>query len=266
MDKKHDKIAKYWLAEYSSKIENSRKYEVPDHFKKMAALMAPGKSYYYIANFHNLQLELISNSVTNFTGKKPKEVNMELLLSLALPEEIEQIHKKEQVISDFFLNYLNAVEMLNYKIVYTYKMQDFKGKERVMLHQATVLSLNEEGRFVHVFSIHSDISHLVSNSTRDLSFINIENGKSFYNIDTSQGKFQENQFSKKKKLQELLSKRELEIIKELALGKSADEISTQLNISPHTVRTHKKNILRKTNCRNSTQLVSICMGECLISI
>lgn len=265
MDKKHDEIAKYWLEEYSSKIENSKKYDVPSHFKKMAALMAPGKSYYYIANFHNLQLELVSNSVTNFTGKEPEEVNMELLLSLAVPEEIEQIHKKEQVISDFFLDYLDTPEMLNYKVVYTYKMQDYKGKERIILHQATVLSLNEEGRFVHVFSIHSDISHLVSNSTQDVSFINIEEGKSFYNIDTSEGKFQENNFSKKKKLRELLSKRELEIIKKLALGNSADEISDQLNISPHTVKTHKKNILRKTNCKNSTQLVSICMGEGLIS-
>lgn len=266
MDKKHDQIANYWLTEYSSKIESSQKYNVPNHFKKMASLMAPGKSYYYIANFHNLQLELISNSVYNFTGKKPEEVNMNILLSLALPEEIEKIHKKEQVISDFFLNYLDNAEMLNYKIVYTYKMKDYEGKERVMLHQATVLSLNEEGRFVHVFSIHSDISHLVSTSTQDISFINIEDGKSYYNIDTSEGIFDESMLSKKKRLQELLSKRELEIIKELALGSSADEISNQLNISPHTVRTHKKNILRKTDCKNSTQLVSICMGEGLISI
>lgn len=266
MDKKHDQIANYWQAEYSSKIVNSKKYDVPNHFKKMAALMAPGKSYYYIANFHNLQLELVSDSVYNFTGKKPEEVNMDLLLSLALPEEIEKIHKKEQVISDFFLGYLEPSEMMDYKIVYTYKMQDHKGNERVILHQATVLSINEEGRFVHVFSIHSDISHLVSNSTQEISFINIEGGKSYYNIDTSEGKFEEDNLSKKKRLQELLSNRELEIIKEMALGSSADEISTSLNISPHTVKTHKKNILRKTNCKNSTQLVSICMGEGLISI
>lgn len=262
----HNKISNYWKAEYSSKIENSSKYDVPDHFKRMAALMAPGKSFYYIANFHTLELELISNSVQNFIGKKPDEVDMNLLLSHALPEEIENIHLKEQVISDFFMNYLTSQEVLDYKIVYTYKMQDNSGNKRVILHQASVLSLNSEGRFVHVFSIHSDISHLITNSSNDISFININEGKSFYNVDVSMGKFDGDKKTKKQKLQELLSERELEILKEIALGNSADEISKKLNISSHTVKTHKKNILQKTQSKNSTQLVSICVAEGLITI
>ena len=266
MAKKHEKIANYWRKEYSSKIETSSKYDVPGHFKKMAALMAPGNSYYYIANFHTLQLELISNSVSRFTGKEPEEVDMNLLLSLALPEEIEDIHLKEQVITDFFLNYLEPEKILNYKVAYTYRYRDHRGEERVMLQQATVLSLNEEGRFVHVFSIHSDITHLTSSSAKDVSFINIEGGESYYNIDTSKGKFDKEKLNEKKKLQNLLSDREIEIIKEIALGYSADEISARLNISAHTVKTHKKNILRKTNSRNSAQLVSVCLAEGIISI
>lgn len=266
MSQDFKKIANYWKSEYSAKIEASKKFEVPDHFKTMAGLMAPGKSFYYIANFHTLELELVSQSVQNFTGEKPDSVNMDRLLSLALPEEIEKIHLKEQVIKEFYMNRLSPQEMLEYKLMYTYKLQDFEGNYRVMLHQATVLSLNEEGRFVHVFSIHSDISHLTSNSTQDISFINLNGGKSYYNIDTSTGKFKPDAFSKKKRLKEILTSRELEIIKELAVGNSADEISTKLNISPHTVRTHKKNILRKTECKNSIQLVSICLAEGLISL
>lgn len=266
MDNDHRKIAKYWKKEYSSKILNSSKYDVPPHFKKMASLMAPGKSYYYIVNFHTLELEMISNSVSEFTGLKPEEVDMNDLLSLALPEEIEKVQKKEKVITEFFSSLLNPTDILQYKIVYTYKCRNYKGEERVMLHQATCLSLNEEGRFVHVFSIHSDITHLTSSSTENISFINIEDGESFYNIDTSEGVFDEKKLSKKENLRSLLSTRELEIVKQLALGYSADEISVNLNISVHTVKTHKKNILRKTDSRNSTQLVSVCLAEGLISI
>lgn len=266
MDSNHLKITNYWKNNYSSKIETSKKYDVPPHFKKMASLMAPGKSYYYIANFHTLELEMISNSVVDFTGKQPEEVDIEHLLSLALPEEIEKVHKKEKVISEFFSNYLEKHELLQYKVVYTYKYRNYKGEVRVMLHQATCLSLNEAGRFVHVFSIHSDISHLTSTSSQDISFINIEGGESFYNIDTSKGVFDPKRLSKKENLKKLLSSREIDIIKQLALGYSADEISVNLNISSHTVKTHKKNILRKTESRNSTQLVSLCLAEGLISI
>ncbi|AVR44612.1 hypothetical protein C7S20_04660 [Christiangramia fulva] len=63
------------------------------------------------------------------------------------------------------------------------------GEEKIMLHQATALSLNEEGQFVHVLSIHSDISHLTPRSTNDISFINIKGGLSFYNVPTETGNF-----------------------------------------------------------------------------
>lgn len=266
MARDFNKIADYWRSEYCSKIEDSKKFEVPDHFKRMAGLMAPGKSYYYIANFHTLELELVSQSVQNFAGKEAGNVDMNMLLSLAVPEEIEKIHLKEQVIKEFFMSHLSPQEMLDYKIMYTYRLKDFKGNHRVMLHQATVLSLNDQGRFIHVFSIHTDISHLTTSSSQDISFININGGKSYYNIDASTGKFNKEDLSKKIKLKELLTERELEIIKELAVGNSADEISTKLNISTHTVCTHKKNILRKTGCKNSTQLVSICLAEGLIHL
>ena len=80
--------------------------------------MAPGKSYYYIANFHILELEMLSDSVKIFTGKEPEEVNLDLLLSLAAPGEIEKIHLKEKVISDFCFNYLDSGEIMKYKIQY----------------------------------------------------------------------------------------------------------------------------------------------------
>ncbi len=261
-----DKIVDYWQSNYSKSIQESKKFKVPEHFKRMANLMAPGKSFYYIANFHTLELELVSDSVEDFIGEKASFANMDKLLALALPSEIEKIHKKEKVIQSFFIDYLSPEEMLDYKITYTYKNKSYDGKERVMLHQATVLTLNEKGQFIHVFSIHSDISHLSVKSTEDVSFINIGDGPSYYNLETSTGKFNPKQLQKSRSLKEVLTPRELEIIKELAIGKSVKEIASSLNLSSHTVKTHKKNILNKVDCKNSTHLVTICLAEGLINV
>ena len=52
-----------------------------------------------------------------------------------------------------------------------------------------------------------------------------------------------------------LSRRETEIIALLAKGFNTLQISERLCISGHTVRTHRKNILQKTKCRNSSELI-----------
>ena len=52
-----------------------------------------------------------------------------------------------------------------------------------------------------------------------------------------------------------LSQREIEIIGCLSDGLSSAEIGEKLFISDHTVRTHRKNILKKTGITNSAQLI-----------
>lgn len=53
-----------------------------------------------------------------------------------------------------------------------------------------------------------------------------------------------------------LSKRELEVLELLLEGKTNKEIAQTLYISFDTVKTHRKNILLKTNARNTAALIS----------
>jgi LuxR family maltose regulon positive regulatory protein len=52
-----------------------------------------------------------------------------------------------------------------------------------------------------------------------------------------------------------LSPRELEVVKQLSLGHSYAQISTQLEISENTLKTHIKRIYRKLKVHNRTQAV-----------
>jgi DNA-binding NarL/FixJ family response regulator len=54
-----------------------------------------------------------------------------------------------------------------------------------------------------------------------------------------------------------LTKRETEIIELVVQGKSSKEIADLLFISKHTVDTHRRNILHKTNTENTSRLVSL---------
>ncbi|MFQ3574907.1 MAG: response regulator transcription factor [Cytophagales bacterium] len=61
------------------------------------------------------------------------------------------------------------------------------------------------------------------------------------------------------KKSETLSEREVEIAMMLIKGKSSLFISEQLNISPHTVHTHRKNIFKKLGVHSTLELSKLKM-------
>ncbi len=54
---------------------------------------------------------------------------------------------------------------------------------------------------------------------------------------------------------DLLTHREIEIIRLLTQGKTSTEIAEGLNISARTVDTHKQNVMHKLNLKNKTELL-----------
>jgi DNA-binding CsgD family transcriptional regulator len=65
---------------------------------------------------------------------------------------------------------------------------------------------------------------------------------------------------------ERLSGKERLVLVELARGHSTDEIGLVLSVSPHTVRTHVKNLMRKLNARTRAHAVAIALSERAIDL
>jgi two-component system, NarL family, response regulator len=63
-----------------------------------------------------------------------------------------------------------------------------------------------------------------------------------------------------------LSQRELQILKQMALGKSNKEIGQVLYISEYTVKNHVKSILKKLNAIGRTEAIAIASGRGLVNI
>lgn len=61
-----------------------------------------------------------------------------------------------------------------------------------------------------------------------------------------------------------LTKRELEVVRLVALGSTGPEIARQLRIAHDTVRTHARNAMIKIGARSRAQLVAKVIGEGLI--
>lgn len=60
---------------------------------------------------------------------------------------------------------------------------------------------------------------------------------------------------------ERLSGKERLVLAELAHGHSTEDIGVALGVSPHTVRTHVKNLMRKLEARTRAHAVAIALSE-----
>lgn len=111
--------------------------------------------------------------------------------------------------------------------------------------------------------------YLLKNSDKATLIRAIESvyeGKSFFDGEVTKTIL--NRFKQKIEIDDeevFLSDRELEIITQIALGLSTAEISEKLFISPHTVKTHRKNINFKLGIHNPAELLIFAKKKNLIS-
>jgi DNA-binding NarL/FixJ family response regulator len=100
---------------------------------------------------------------------------------------------------------------------------------------------------------------LKNNSGKDLreAIIRVVEGRSYFDLVQD--------FNVEKQVRPInLSDREIMIIKYVAQGLNSAQIAMTLFISEHTVKTHRKNILKKTGTKSTGELVQFALNQKLL--
>jgi len=63
-----------------------------------------------------------------------------------------------------------------------------------------------------------------------------------------------------------LTSREIEVLQQICLGYTTEEIAQKLNISPKTVKSHRSNLLEKTACKNTPSLILVAIKNKIIEL
>lgn len=256
------KIISLYRREVTDHNKGHKPYPIGDQVSKIAALFTPGKFYYYILNFYDLQMEYVSPSVKKVLGIEPEEFTLEKYLETIHPDNLSQMHKREAKIAEF-ISTIDPKELPFYKFSYFVKLKLPNGKVKRILHQATTLSVSDAQKVGHVLGVHIDVSHLKFVDDQTFSVVGLRDDiPSHYKIDPEKDNLKPGQ--EIANLSDILSNREIEVIRYIAKGLNTEEIAAKLYLSKHTVRTHRKNILEKTACANTAELVSKSVMEGVI--
>lgn len=230
-----------------------------DVIDNIAAASSAGMYYYFVFSFVTVQIEYVNETVEDILGVPAKKFDLKTFLKRLHPDDLSTMYAKERTIFDFY-HQLPKEDIPLYKTVYLFRLKDSGGNYKIILHQIKVIDVTENGKIRQIVGVHTDLTHLNIPISSKVSFISKER-TSHFNIETK-GKLNLTPCHAKLSF----SEREVEILKSISEGKTSKEIAADLYISPHTVNTHKKNIIKKSGCKTFIELITKCIAEGVISL
>lgn len=212
-----------------------------------------------IFNYNSFKFDYFSENVKNILGYSAEDyLNGGLSFSY---DTLNPIHASiiTNEIYPIFLEYCvkhaSNQDLKHLRFSYEYQVNAMYGKTVWCHHQFTIIEVDEQGYpILDLFCI-TDISE--SKKDDVINFVVAQkNEKEVYETIFSTS-FQTRDLT-------VLSNRELQVLKLLCEGNSTPKIAIILNLSEHTVKSHRKNILLKMEVKNSMDIIKVAHEKGLI--
>ena len=242
-------IAKRFWEEYSLQQPtdpNAKSQLALELSNRLVHFFHPGDFYYFLFNVSTTSFEYLSPGIEQVLGCKAEGMTIDAFLKLYHPDDLK-VYINSEYESGKFLGSLPKDRLFKYKLRTDFRMRKKDGSYTRILHQTMVFDANDEGRVLRSFGVHTDISYLKMEGKPTLSFIGFDGEPSYNDV-----RFGEELVP----IKEILSRREKEILTLIMDGLQNKEIAAKLHISKETVDKHRKNMLAKTSCRNSGELIT----------
>ncbi|WP_236976900.1 response regulator transcription factor [Membranihabitans maritimus] len=246
----YDRASPY-LSRQSSKFNKAQIRDL------LSNIYAPGPTYHGVFDFSKFEFDYLSDNIQYLIGEDPETFSAEDYFAHIHPEDREYYQSCEEMLFDFLFNYIERKDIPYYKVSYQFRVQ-VKSEYKLFLHQSIAIDLDEKGNLVKTFISETDISHITSVNNKKITLIGLEGRPSYYNIGSLED------VKNYRHEPERYSPREVQIIRLLSEGLSNKDVGRTLDISTETVRTHRKNILNKSNSNNTVEVVALAIRKGLI--
>lgn len=240
-----------WLSNRTDKTTSTHQISFDDLTN---SIISTGPFSFYIIDFFDMSLSHISPAIYDIHGFDRETLTFNDVLGAIHPEDIEFVVKAEAFLTKFFLENVDRNKLLSYKISYSHRARLSNGDYALFNHQALMLTMDDNGGYGKSLNIHTRIDHLSNFNTYKISLIGLHGEPSFMNLSLDDNNHSLKEFSK----------REIDIIKLIGDGLNNNEIAEKLFISELTVKKHRTNILRKSDSKNTAQLIKNCILQGLI--
>lgn len=233
------------LHRFFESLPFDRSIKLPDFqpcdIKGFEELSNFGSQFIYIFDFPRGEVNYVSPGIQKIFGYDPGEVNLQFLYEQIHPDDRRGVAEATMdAFQGTIENRMTSPGRLKFSVNYRFRRKD--GSYLQVLRHQTVQMTDDDGNILRTTGIIVELGHLPEVNGVLGKMVDNESGKVIYSRAYS-GQ------------ESIFSTREKEIILLLANGRKTDEIAKELFISPNTVSTHRKNMLKKYAVKNTAELI-----------
>ena len=238
---------------YNEIFETYKNVEIGEHIKKLIELdffYPYNSTFYCITNTVLQNFEYISKNFTACTGlsrDKMMKDGMEYYWSLFHPEDIQLWIKSLKGLMTFTMTEINDEQRKKMSYTWNYRIKNSNKEYVNIIQNTTPLQFDETNKpiigLAHYTVLHGAPKMDICATAKYLNDQNEYETVYHQNMSTTN-------------LLGLISNREKDIVRLIITKNTSEIISKKLNISTHTVNTHRRNILKKLNLTSTFELVN----------
>ncbi len=226
-----------------------------EKYKEIDNIYPKNQSFFIIINTSTKSYDFVSqnfNFVLGLDIQLMKTRGPEYFLSFFHPDDLPIWLSVSKDLMNFALLEVDLEERTRLLFTYNSRIKNIKGKYQNITAHLTPIKFDSTGAPVLAISHYTVVG--------EGEFLPIIGSiKKLNKNDVYETLFYKNY--SQEEISNKLSKREIDIVQELALDNSSKEIAKRLFISSHTVDQHRRNILKKLNFRSTGELVQYCKSN-----
>ncbi|MFD1772104.1 LuxR C-terminal-related transcriptional regulator [Sphingobacterium suaedae] len=238
----------------SNNFQSEKSYSIVNH---LSDILAIGPYYHYIINIADYSLSQVSQNTKDIHGLTSQPTTVKEIIDQIHPDDLDFVLRAEEA-TLVKMQEIGFEHQLLLKTSYCFRMRVSNGSYHLFHHQAIHLAKDDSGRLSTALNIHTDIHHVTQKNNKIVLVTGIGTRDDYCQIDLSSELAINNIPS--------FSKREMEVISLMAKGNSSPQIAEKLFISPFTVRTHRKNLFKKTETKNVGEFICKCLEWGLLQL
>ncbi|WP_436515119.1 response regulator transcription factor [Ekhidna sp. To15] len=230
-----------------------------EKLRRLDELIPHSETFFCVTNTSSQAFEYISKNfepTMMLTADQMLEGGMKFWWNQMHPEEMSTWLQSLKDLMIFTMQNIALEDRRRMTYTWNYRAKDGNGIYKNIIQHTTPMFFDDEGKPIVGLAHYSVLeAHeiLPIQATAKILNSNDEYETLFYQM-----------YGGQKLLVGDITHRERDILRLISFGFTNDEISDKLNISTHTVKTHRKNVMTKTGSKNTTQLIAMCIRQGVI--
>lgn len=225
--------------------------ETIDKMKVIDEMVPPIESFFTLVNIPSSRFEFISKNIELNLGYSMDEIkeggDIKFLLSKIHPKDVRVWLATIEELMNFVITKVPVKDRTRISCSYNYRIQKKNGDYITILEHTTPIYFDENHVPV-IGLVHSTVANDNEKKYPIIGAIKIPNcGTEFETLFYKNFSFES--------IESNLSNRELDVLRLLALGNTSKEIGKKLCISPHTVDSHRRKLLKKMNFTSTGEII-----------